>query len=242
MPPSVPQQSSETERESPASMGLRWPQFSSAKLLENNCNTAGHCPWELWWGFNTPAVSKEALGSLELLLFETIHVLVLGYQWQPNCQSLFKGHCFLSAHTPSPDSADSCIFLSSSHLLCYNATGSLLLLGTMSSLADVSRKRWLTDSLGPYRQPWFWERSSHRNVSLAVSPNDLPWPNITGLGFPHPDFNPLVYCCSWHLLGSASCQGLFQELPKLSLSRLPECFQSRGMQKGSSRCPSCPGQ
>lgn len=133
MPPSVPQQSSETERESPASMGLRWPQFSSAKLLENNCNTAGHCPWELWWGFNTAEVSKEALGSLELLL--------LGYQWQPNCQSLFKGHCFLSAHTPPPDSADSSIFLSSSDLLCYNATGSLLLLGTMLSLADVSRKR-----------------------------------------------------------------------------------------------------
>lgn len=227
---------------SPPSMGVRWPQFSSAKLLENNCNTAGHCLWELWWGFNTAAVfQKKLLAAWSFSWLRPFMSWFWGVSGSQTVQAFLKVICFFSAQMPSPRSADSCIFPLSSDLLCYNAAGSLLLLRTTLSLAGVSRKRWLRDSPGPYRQPWFWERSSYKNVSCCptqwstMAQHHWHWISPSC-------FQPLGLLLLLAPPGLCLLPRLVPRAPKAVSAQAARGFSEQGNAKRSSRCPSCPGQ
>lgn len=141
---------------------------------------------------------------------------------------------------PSPCSADSFIFPSSSDLLCYDAAGSLLLLETTLSLAGVSRKRRLRDSTGPYRQPWFGERSRHRNVSCCptqwstMAQHHRPWIS------PY-CFQPLGLLLLLAPPGFCLLPRLVPRTPKAVSAQAARVFSDQENAKRSSRCPSCPG-
>lgn len=168
----------EAQRESPASKGVRWPQFSSAKRLEDNCNTAGRCPWELWWGFNTEAMFQKKLSAGWIFCSRPFISWLLRISSSQTAQASQRIGCFLSAHVPSPGSADSCIRPSGSDLLGHDAAGSLLLPGATSFPGKVSEpgKGWPWDSQGPYSHPLCFEKEAAGGacIFLAVPPNGLP--------------------------------------------------------------------
>lgn len=104
-------------------------------------------------------------------------ILAFGDQQQPDCPGFGGICCCLSAHMPSPGSANSWICPSGSDLLDHGAAGSLLLPEATSFPGEVSEpgKGQLRDRRGPYSLSLHFQKEAAggARIFLAVPPNGL---------------------------------------------------------------------
>lgn len=156
---------------------------------------------------------------------------LLGISGSQTAQASQGTGCCLSAHMPSPGSADSCICPSGSDLLGHDAGGSLLLPGATSFPGEVSEPgkgrdgrgtaEVLTASLSILRRKWPEERISSLLSHPTVSHG--PWQRPSN-------------CWPWISLSCFKRLGLLLLLASPGLCLLPRLVQ-RAPKAGSAQGP-----